>query len=676
MLSPRLDPTYYSDNNEYLLQMMNDYYNSWLNPNLSYWAEADRDARFRAGDQTLWGELYGVLPTTRNRYFVFNRIRRILNMISGYQRKNRKQTICVASEDSKEHAANQMSKALIWAHKHAKALEILSDAFDGAITTGMNLLSVWLDYRTDPINGDFVVDNHSYNAYMIDPFFKKLDLSDCNGLWGRKYISKQQAISLMPDREKEIMNMTGQYNRDGKFQYLPESYNYANRGLLVCDEFWHLSSRTQTVLVDTTTGDTMEWRGTPDDMEDFIQTYPHVRAMKNEIPTVKLAIILQGRVMYYGANPLGIDRYPFVPVVAYYNPELPYPSLRCQSVTRDLRDPQFLYSHRKRIELDILESQLNSGWVAKEDSMVNPKDLFQTGQGKPLFVKQEAEISDIQRIMPAALPPTTLQVSQILGDEISQISGVNEELLGSATDDKAGILAQLRQGAGLTTLQPLFDKLDYSQMTLGKIFMESMQVNWTPGKIRRITGQEPSPEFTDKLFGKYDVVLAEAPTTDTQKQLAFIQALHLREMGIPVPAAYLLKHSTLQDKEDLVKEIAQQEQQAAQQASQKMQAEIALLKAQIQDMNARSVANQGLGMERASRIQENQQLAVERRAKAIKEVESASLDQVKAAKELQSIDLENLMNAIQILQALQAGSLEQAGLEQAPNAPQSQPFLG
>lgn len=676
MLSPRLDPAYYTDNNEYLVQMMNDYYNSWLNPNLSYWAEADRDARFRAGDQTLWGELYGVLPTTRNRYFVFNRIRRILNMISGYQRKNRKQTICVATETEKEHAANQMSKALIWAHKQAKALETLSDAFDGAITTGMNLLSVWLDYRSDPINGDFVVDNHSYNSYIIDPFFKKLDLSDCNGLWGRKYISKQQAISLMPDREKEIMNMSAQYNRDGKFQYLPESYNYANRGLLICDEFWHLSSRTQTVLVDTMTGQTMEWTGTPDDMEDFLGTYRHVKAMKNEIPTVKLAIILQGRVMYYGANPLSIDRYPFVPVVAYYNPELPYPSLRCQSVTRDLRDPQFLYSHRKRIELDILESQLNSGWVAKEDSMVNPKDLFQTGQGKPLFVKQEAEISDIQRILPAALPPTTLQVSQILGDEISQISGVNEELLGSATDDKAGILSMLRQGAGLTTLQPLFDKLDFAQMQLGEIFVQTIQKNWTPGKIQRIINEEPAPEFYDKLFGKYDIVLAEAPLTDTQKQLAFVQAINLREMGIPIPAAYLLKHSTLQDKDELVQQIAQQEQQAAAQASNKMQAEIALLKAQIQDMNARATANQGLGIERASRVQENHALAVERRAKAIKDIESSSLDQVRAAKELQSIDLQNLMNAIEILRSLQATSVEESGLEPAPNTPQSGPLMG
>ena len=34
-------------------------------------------------------------------------------------------------------------------------------------------------------------------------------------------------------------------------------------------------------------------------------------------------------------------------------------------------------------------------------------------------------------------------------------------------DEKAGILAMLRQGVGLTTLQRLFDQLDRSQKLLG-----------------------------------------------------------------------------------------------------------------------------------------------------------------------------------------------------------------
>ena len=49
--------------------------------------------------------------------------------------------------------------------------------------------------------------------------------------------------------------------------------------------------------------------------------------------------------------------------------------------------------------------------------------------------------------------PTLTELSNTLAEDITKISGINEELLGSATDDKSGVLSMLRQGAGLTTLQ-------------------------------------------------------------------------------------------------------------------------------------------------------------------------------------------------------------------------------
>ena len=51
-----------------------------------------------------------------------------------------------------------------------------------------------------------------------------------------------------------------------------------------------------------------------------------------------------------------------------------------------------------------------------------------------------------------------IELSRALAEDITKISGVNEELLGSATDDKAGILSMLRQGASLTTLQTILTK--------------------------------------------------------------------------------------------------------------------------------------------------------------------------------------------------------------------------
>jgi hypothetical protein len=236
--------------------------------------------------------------------------------------------------------------------------------------------------------------------------------------------------------------------------------------------------------------------------------------------------------------------------------------------------------------------------------------------------------------------------------EVQEISGVSEELLGMANDDKAGILSMLRQGANLTTLQGLFDNLDYAQKILGDIRMQLIQSNWTPGKVQRVIGEEPSQQFYNRAFGKYKAIVEDGLNTSTQRQMQFAQLLQLREMGIPVPAEILVESSTLQNKEKLTDALTAQEQQASQAAQMQQQTQIELLKAQIEDLHARAVANQGLGHERASRIQENQALAVERRAAAHKDMEEAELSKVKAVKELTTIDLEQLHKAVEILKLI------------------------
>ena len=627
--------------------------------NQSFWSEADLDSRFKAGDQSLWNDIYGNLPAFRKRNFSFNRIRRVINMISGYQRQHRKSTICTPVESSDQQTSDQFSKLLFHADNFNNVLYTISDAFEGALTTGMNLLSVWMDYRKDPVNGDICVDNVSYNGYLIDPYFKKMDLSDCNSIWTRKYLSRTQASALLPGREGDIKNLRGFGNRDGKFQFLPESYNYGMQDLLVYDEFWYLDSRKQKILVDTESGETFEWRGQDEDLKEFLRMYRHVITLDQEIPSVKLAIVVQGQVMYHGPNPTGIDRYNFVPVWGYYEPQIPYFPWRVQGVVRGIRDAQYLYNRRRIIELDILESQMTSGFIYNEGAPVDPKDVFLQGQGRGFAIKDGYDVNaNVKQIQAPQLPPSMIQLSELLGQELQQISGVNEELLGSALDDKAGVLSMLRQGAGLTTLQTLFDNLDFAQKMLGNLQISLMQQNWTPGKVRRIINEEPSQQFYNRAFGKYDAVVEEGLNTSTQRQMQFAQLLQLREMGVPVPTDQLLKSSTLQNKQELIDAISQQEQQQAQMQQQHQMASIEVLKAQIADLQAKSVANQGLGVERVSRVEENRALAVERRAAAEKDHDLGLLDRVKAAKELTTMDLDHLARAIDILRAISGGEEE------------------
>jgi hypothetical protein len=644
--------------------------------NQTFWAEADTDTRFAVGDQTLWNDIgYGNLPANKRRQFNFNRIKRVVNMISGHQRRNRKSTVIIPVENSDEQTASQLSKVLLWNDQQEGVLETISDAFEGALVTGMNLLQIWVDYRSDPINGNIRVDNTSYNGFLIDPFFRKADLSDCNSLWKRSFLTKRECMSLLPGNVDQIAELPSHEARDGKFQFMPETYGYNMKNLMIYDEYYYRAYRTQKLIVDSQTGETQEWKSNDDEMlKLYLRTYPQVTVINSEVPTVNVAILVQGKVMYDGPNPIGIDSYPFVPVLGYYNPQCPYFPFRIQGVVRGLRDAQYLYNRRKVIELDILESQINSGWVYKENALVNPKDVFLSGQGRGLALKEDAQMTDVQQILAPQIPPSMIQLSEILGKEISEISGVNEELLGSAMDDKAGILSMLRQGAGLTTLQGLFDQLDRSQKLLAKLRMEIVQANFKPGKVQRIIEEAPSPQFFNRSFGKYDAAVEDGMNTTTQRQMQFAQLLQLREIGVPVPDDALLEACTVQDKKKLIDRIVQKQQAAEQMQQMQMQAALQELQAKTNLAQSRAVADQGLGLERLSRIQENKALAVERKASAVKDENLALLNLVKAIKEIDTMDIEQIEKMLTMQSMIkQQEAVSEQESEQKPVQQPAQP---
>lgn len=662
MLFPQLGPQYYDEKDKGILSRMEAFYAESITINQSFWSEADIDTRFEAGDQTLWTDLYGNVPANRRRQFNFNRIRRVINMISGHQRRNRKSTIVIPVENADQMTADQFTKILMWINQQEGVLNTISESFHGALVTGMNLLQVWVDYRSDPISGNIRVDNCSYNSFLVDPYFRKADLSDCNAIWKRSFLTKRECVSLLPDRADEIMSLNGNEGgnaHDSKFQFMPESYNYGMRRLLTYDEFYYRDYRTQKMLVDIQTGETMEWRSPDADrLKEFLRQYPQVTVTEQEVPTVRLAIVVQGKVMYDGPNPMGIDNYPFVPVLGYYAPQMPYFPQRIQGVVRNLRDAQYLYNRRRVIELDILESQINSGWIYKENALVNPKDVFLSGQGRGLALKEEAQMSDVQQIQAPQVPPSMIQLSELLAREIQEVSGVSDELLGFDNKDTlSGYHAMLKMSASTTTLQTLFDQLDQSQKLLGRVMLDIIQANFAPGKVKKILeGEEPAAQFYNKAFGKYHAAVEEGLNTTTQKQMNFAQLLQLREAGVAIPDDVLLDAATIQNKQKLVDAVTRNAQ--MQKQAQDMQTQITLeeIKARTDLARARAQADRGLGLERVSRIEENQALAVERRAEAAKDEDAALLSLVRALKELESLDLAQVEKLIMLANVVKSQS--------------------
>ncbi len=652
------DPDDGSNINSY----MESVYLSGIQYNQAFWLQAAMDTRFYCGDQSVYSTYTpGGGGFNSRQQFNFNRIKRVISMIEGYQRKNRKSTIVIPQENGDEETADEYTKLMMYIHNKDNILETISESFLGSLVSGLNLLHFWVDYRKDPVNGEPRVDNRSFNTFFMDPFWKKHDLSDCNYVWIRSYFTKYEIKTLIPGKDEVIDYLPANAYQDIKFTFTPESKNPNMTNLMAYDEFYYRTYRKQTLLVDTISGETTEWYGTAEDLRTFLFMAPELTTVVSNIPTINLAIVVQGQVLYCGRQSNGSDYYPFIPVMAYHTPEVTNYSDRIQGVVRALRDPQYLYTRRRIIELDILESQLNSGYIVKENSVINVNDLFKKGQGQYIVLRNDAQMTDIVQIQPPNIPPSMLQIGDKLGEEISQISGVNEELLGSSLDDKAGVLAMLRQGAGLTTLQRLFDQLDFSQKLVGERILEFIQNNWTPGKVERILGKKPSEQFYNRKFANYNCSIAEGLNTTTQKQMQLAQMLDLRERGVPITDEDLLEATTFQGKKKIIENMQRQKEQAMQMQQQQMQldqqqAEVAMreTEARIQMTQASATAAEGLGIERLSRVSENQAMTQERLAKADYDRDQGILAVVKAAKELQGVDINQAKEVLQLIGMIQA----------------------
>ena len=187
---------------------------------------------------------------------------------------------------------------------------------------------------------------------------------------------------------------------------------------------------------------------------------------------------------------------------------------------------------------------------------------------------------------------------------------------------------------------------------LGELHMEIIQSNWTPGKVQRILNEQPSEQFYNRAFGKYDCVVEEAPLTSTQKQLALQKALYLREIGVPVPTEYLIKHMNLPDKEELIQTVVAQEQMQSQLQMQQAQTQMQEMQVANTMVVAEANAKNALAAERANKVRLDAALSAERIQRADEDRTAAALNLIKAIKEIQGMDLDQLERGLRMVQSV------------------------
>jgi len=643
-------------------QFYYDAYRTWS----VYYAEAYRDVRAYAGDNWTNQEKQ-LLQHQRRQIIDLNYIRRVINLYSGFERENRKSIIVGPEEYQDEDAADILSQLMLYIYDKGNAHHFNSEAFEHALKSGLGIIGIYIDYSKDKINGDIKFYWKPFNAVMFDPYFTKRDLSDCDQASTRDLLSKDHVKRLLPFvSEREIDDIpTG--IRDNKYQYLGvfRQYNstYIAKHLVTYDQYWKTKQVPAKYLIDQETGEQTEFRGDDEDIDILhrfiLPNNDRIKLINSRKKTVELSVIVGGTELYVGKDPTGLDDFPFRPVIPYFEPLIDTYELKIQGVVRSMRDSQRLYNRRVSQMTDIMESIINSGWIIRNGAVVDPDMLYQTGQGRNIVLADGYTLGDIQQIQPPQVPPSYFQYVDVMKNNMMEIPGGSEELMGiSSTGDSqiSGKLAQVRASNGLRANRSIFDNFEDTLKQVGKLVLQCAQLNYSKEKIQRIVGREVPDEILSSSFEKYDCTLKEAVLTQTQKEAYYYELLRLRELGIAIPDDEIIEAAPLQGKTKLKERIQKQNEQ--QQEMQKIEFEDKRRIDELQEAKIEEMLS--LAQERRARVLSDIGLARERISEAKQNNSKAILDEIKAIKELEAMDRQTISDSLAM-----AGEIDRQAREQA-----------
>ena len=433
------------------------YYDAWRTWGV-YYAAAYRDLRAYAGDN--WTNLEKQKLLKQNRMVLeLNKIRRVVNLYSGYERENRMATVCAPVEDADVDTADLFSDVMYQVYEKGDADYVFSEAFEHMLKTGLAIIGIYMDYSKDKVCGDIKFFWRPFNALMLDPYFTRRDLGDNDQASTRQLLSREQVKALLPFIDPEVIDNIPTGIRDNKYQYLGiyRQYNstYIAKNLLTYDEYWIRKNVPQKYLVDEETGVTTEWEGTREEekyLKMSLDETPNMKLIHSHKLTVEYNVIVGGRVLYTGKDPTGIDTFPFALMLGYFEPLIDTYELKIQGIVRSIVDAQRQYNRRHSQIIDLMESVINTGWISKNGAVLDPQMLMQAGAGRQVVVNEGYDLADLREILPPQIPPGYLQYQDIMDKNIMEIPGASEELLGlSSVGDSqvSGRLAEVRTSNGL-----------------------------------------------------------------------------------------------------------------------------------------------------------------------------------------------------------------------------------
>lgn len=578
-------------------------------PNFHLWSplysQAYQYMSMYLGDQMSHSEAQLKREQRRN-ILTFNHIYRTINTIAGYfdQSQLGYSVQAVSPDDTSSITADILNDCLRRVCYQEDVYGKISNCVRETCITGWSGLRAYVD----PSAGNEIkVRNLSWSTMVLDPWLTQKDLSDCGYIAVQSLLPRAKLASMYPDKAGKIMSMPQTTGLDTHFPWSPSNrMPVMDNNRLNYTEMYRMVLRPADHIYDPTTGETVLWEGDREKFKQIRKVYPQAKLIKKPIPVIEYGVLIEQDLVVFSENPYGCNCYPIQPFFAIFEPSFDV-SKKIGSLVGIIADSQKAYNKRKNALLDILDTNLQSGVIYKEGSVVNPESLYMVRAGQNICIDRDSSIHDsIQPYASVDIPNSLFQATYDLETNINTLLGVNPEMFGQTQGgsegpvEMSGVLYRMKQASAMTGMQPFFSSIREGQKLFGNILLKMIQANYSPEKMAKISKKEPTSELFNKEWVKFNIVVQEGLIENRNSSLE--QKLALRQLGIPVSTRSIIEDAPIYGKSEMIQYAESQEQIQGQLQQLQIEKERQAIENLAQDLRSEAARNQAAALDTLSSI--------------------------------------------------------------------------
>src|SRR5262245_26174138 len=539
---------------------------------------------FKAGDQ--WDdEDKNALEDVKRVQLVFNRIEPVIDAVIGSEITNRQEVRYIPRQaspptppppqpgmpplppppGSKDPEVTELlTEAARWFRDECDAEHEESAAFADAVVCGMGWTETRLDYEDNP-DGEPVVERTSPREMFWDYAARKANLTDARRVYRvRQQVPLEEAQARWPGFEDSCYDATWAARESDQTEpYNAERPRYpSNREMEDGDgrkmvtivqvqwfereEYYRgividpLSGRQQTIeLKSKEEHDAMRVRA-----PQIGQFYRGVRQVRKCYYEAFIGgeVLEAGKMVAPSGKPAKFFK--FVAITGKLDENKGY----FYGLVKPMKDPQRFANKWLSTTVEIMARGAKGGLML-ESGAVEDVEEFEQQWSKPganAYLKNGALASGKVTPKPTPIyPQDFMKMTEFAITSIRDVTGVSAEILGIADRDQPASLEYQRRQSSTTILAPLFDSLRRYRRIQGRNLLFIITEYLSDGRLVRIVGEDGEdyvPLIRDPTMIEYDVIVDDAPSSPSQKELvwqSFTQLMPLVQHMQPPPEAIL-----------------------------------------------------------------------------------------------------------------------------------------